>query len=83
MSLRDTGLLEDGVNNSCNYILDDFVNGLAKESNNEDGENVMDEGKAENYSDRSNDSDDIDDNDFGDGDSSDSNKGNKAYRYIG
>ena len=83
MSSRDTRLLEDGVNNSCNYILDDLVNGLAEESDNEDSENVIDEGKAENNSDGSDDSDDIDDNDFGDSNSSDSDEGDKARKYIG
>ena len=82
-SPRDTGLLQDGANNSCNYILDDLINGLAKESdNNEDGENVIDKGKAKNYSDGSNDSGDTDDNDFGDGNSSGNNKDNEARRYI-
>ena len=86
MSPRDTRPPEDGANNSRNYILDDLVNGLAKESDNEDsedGENVMDEGKAENYSDGSNDSDDTDDNDSEDGDSSDSDEGSEARGCVG
>ena len=83
ISPRDTGPLEDRANNSCNYILGDLVNGLAKESDNEDGENVMDEGKAENYNDGSDDSDDTDDDDSGDGDSSDSDEGNEARGCVG
>ena len=83
MSPRDTRPLEDRANNSRNYILDDFVNGLAKESDNEDGENVIDEGKAENYSDGSNNSNDTDNDDSRDGNSSDSNEGNEARGCIG
>jgi len=96
ISPRDTGLLEDRANNSRNYIPDNLVNGLAEESNNKDGENVIDKGKAENYSDGSGDSDntdndnpgdsgsdDTDNNNFGDGNSSNSDKGNKAYGCIG
>ena len=80
MSFCDTRPLENRANNSCNYILDNLINGLAKESNNKDSENVVDKGKAENYSDGSDDSDDIDDVDF---DSSDSGKGNKARGCVG
>ena len=75
--------MEDGANNSYNHILDNLINGLTKESDNEDGENVMDEGKAENYSNGSDDSDDTDDDDSGDGDSSNSNDGNKARGCVG
>ena len=83
-SSRDIGLPQDN--------LDDLVNGLAEEynhnSNNENGENVVDEGKAKNCNDRSNGSGDTDDDDARDGDSSnsdssDSDKGNKAYGYTG
>jgi len=63
--------------------LDNFINSLVKKSNNKDSKNVMDEGKAGNYSDESNNSDDIDNNDFGDSDSSNNNKGNKACRCAG
>ena len=83
MSSRNTRLLEDRVNNSRNYILDDFVNGLAKESNNKDGENIINKGKAENNSDGSNNSDNIDNDNSGNSNSSNSDEGNKAYRYIG
>ena len=83
MSPRDTRLLEDGANNSRNYILGDLVNSLAKESDNEDGENVIDKGKAENYNDGSDNSDDTDDDDSGDGDSSNSDEGNEARRCVG
>jgi len=83
ISPHNTGPPEDGTNNNYNYILDDLVNGLAKESDNKDGKNVIDKGKAENYSNRSNNSDDIDNNNSRDGNSSDSNKGNKAHGYIG
>jgi len=83
MSPYNTRLLEYRANNSYNYILDDLINGLTKESNNKDGKNVTDKGKAGNYGDRSNNSNNTDDNDSGDGDSSNSNKDNKAYRYIG
>jgi hypothetical protein len=83
MSPRDTGPPEDGANDSRNHILDDLANGLAEESDDEDGENVVDEGKAENYSDGSDDSDDTDDDDSGDGDSSDSDEGNEARGCAG
>jgi len=83
MSPYDIRPLEDRANNSCNYILDGLINGLAKESNNKDGKNVVDKGKAKNYSDGSNDSDDTDDDDFRDSDSSDSDKGNKARGCVG
>ena len=53
---------------------------LAKESNNKDGKNVIDKGKAENYSDGSDNSSNIDDDDFGDSNSSSNNKGNKVCR---
>ena len=83
MSPCNTRLLEDRANNSCNYILDNLINGLAKESDNKDGENVIDKGKAENYSNGSNNSDDTDDNDSKDSDSSNSNKGSEAHGYVG
>ena len=83
MSPRNTKPLEDGANDSCNYILDDFVNGLAKESNNKDGENVIDKGKAENNSNGSNNSNNTDNDNFSNSNSSNSNKGDKARRYIG
>ena len=79
MSPCDTRLLEDGVNNSCNYILDNLVNSLAEESNNKDSENVIDKGKAENYSNGSNNSNNMDNNNSRNSNSSDSNKGNKAH----
>ena len=83
ISPYNTRLLKYRANNSCNYILDDLINGLAKESNNKNSKNVIDKGKAENYSNSSNNSDNTDNNDSGDGNSSNSNKGNKAYRCIG
>jgi hypothetical protein len=83
MSPYNTRPLEDRANNSYNYILDDLINGLAKESNNKDGENVIDKGKAKNYSDGSDNSDNTDNNNSGDGNSSDSDKGNKACGYVG
>jgi len=83
ISPYNTRLLKDGTNNNYNYILDNLINGLAKESNNKDGENVIDEGKAENYSDGSNNSNDIDNDDSGDGNSSNSNKGSEARGCIG
>jgi len=83
MSPCDTRLLEYRVNDSRNYILDDFANGLAKESNNKDGKNIVGKGKAKNYSDGSDNSNNMDNNDSGDGNSSNSNKGNKARRCVG
>ena len=83
MSFYNTKLLKYRANNSYNYILDNFINGLIKESNNKDGENVTDKGKAENYSDESDNSNNTDDNDSRDGNSSSSDKDNKAYRYMG
>ncbi|XTI91669.1 hypothetical protein V2W45_1249129, partial [Cenococcum geophilum] len=63
-----------------------LINSLAKESdygdNNKDGESDIDEGKAENYNNGSDDSD-IDDNNTRDGDSSDSDEGNEAYGCVG
>ena len=83
MSPRDTGPPQDGVNNSYNYILNNLINGLAKKSNNnKDSENIIDKGKAKNYSDRSNDSGDTDNNNSKNSNSSDSNKSNKAYRCV-
>ena len=83
MSPCNTGPPEDGTNNSCNYILDNLANGLAEESDNKNSENIVDKGKAKNYSNRSDNSDNIDNNNFGDGDSSNSNKGNKACGCAG
>ena len=83
ISPYNTRLLEYRANNSCNYILDNFINGLTKESNNKDSDNVTDEGKAKNYSDRSNNSNDTDNNDSGNGNSSSSDKDNKVYGYTG
>jgi len=80
---RDTRPLEDGANDSHNYILDDLVNGLAEESDNENGKNVVDEGKAKNYSDGSDDSDNTDNDNSRDSDSSDSDEGNKARGCVG
>jgi hypothetical protein len=74
MSPRNTRLLEDRANNSYNYILDNLINGLAKESNNKD---------SKNYSNGSNNSNNIDNNNSRDSNSSNSNKGNKARGYIG
>ena len=82
MSLHNTGPLEDGANDSRNYILDNLVNSLAKESDNKDGENIINKGKTENYSDGSDDSNDTDNNNSGDGDSSSSDKGNEVCKYI-
>jgi hypothetical protein len=79
LSSRNIGLLQDN--------LDNLVNGSAEEYNynddNEDGENVVDESKAENYNDGSDDGGDTDDDDAGDGDSNDSDGGNKARGYVG
>jgi len=83
MSPYNTRPPEYRANDSCNYILDDLVNGLTKESDNKDGDNVTDEGKAENYSDGSNNSNNTDDDDSGDGNSSNSDKDNEACGYIG
>jgi len=83
MSPYNTGPLEYRANGSYNYILDNLVNSLTEESNNKDGENVTDKGKAENYSNGSNDSDNIDNNNSRDGDSSSSDEDNKARGCIG
>ena len=83
MSPYNTKLLENGVNDSCNYILNDLVNSLTEESNNKDSENVIDENKAKNNSNRSNNSNNTDDNDSGNSNSNNNNKGDKAYKYIG
>jgi hypothetical protein len=83
MSLYNTKPLKYGANDSYNYILNDLVNGLTEKSNNKDGNNITDKGKAKNYSNRSNDSDNTDNNDFKDSDSSSNNKDNKACRYTG
>jgi len=83
MSPYNTKPPEYRANSSYNYILDDLINGLTKESDNKDGENVINKGKAGNYGNGSNNSDDTDNNDSRDGNSSSSNKDNKAYRYIG
>ena len=82
MSPHNTRLLEDGANNSYNYILDDLVNSLTKESNNKDGENIIDKGKAKNNSDGNNNSNNTDNNNSSNSNSSNSNKGDKACRYI-
>jgi hypothetical protein len=79
ISLHNTKPLENRANDSCNYILNDLVNSLAEKSNNKDGKNVIDKGKAENDSNRSN----IDDNNSRDSNSSNSDKSNKAYRCTG
>ena len=72
--------------------MQDKINGLAKKcdysNNNKDSENVIDKGKAKNYSDGSNDSgnmvnDDAKDGDGDGGDSSDSDNGSKARGYTG
>ena len=83
MSLCNTGPPQDGVNNNCNYILNDLVNSLAEKSNNKDSKNVVDKSKAKNYNNGSNNSDNIDNNDSGDNNSSNSNKNNKAYKCAG
>ena len=83
MSPCDTGPPENGANDSHNYILNNLVNGLAEESDNKNGENVIDKGKAENNSDGSNNSNNTDNDDSGNSNSSNSNEGNKAYRYTG
>ena len=83
MSPYNTRPLEYRANNSCNYILDNLINGLTKKSNNKDSKKVTDKGKAENYSDGSNNSNNTDNNDSGDGNSSSSDKDNKARGYIG
>lgn len=65
----------------------DKVNGPAEKcdhsDDNKDGENVMDEGKAKNYSNGSDDSSDTVDDNAGDGDSSDSDNGNEARGCAG
>jgi len=43
----------------------------------------VDESKAENYNDGSDDGGDTDNDDAGDGDSSDSDGGNEAWGYVG
>jgi len=83
MSFCNTRPLEDRANDSRNHILDNFANGLAEESDDKNGKNIVDKGKAENYSDGSDDSDDTDDDDSGDGDSSDSDEGNEAWGVQG
>ena len=83
MSLYNTKPPENRANNSCNYILDNFINSLAKKSNNKDSENVMDKGKAKNYSNGSDNSNNTDDNNSGDSNSSSSNKDNKVYGCVG
>ena len=83
MSSYNTGPLEYRTNNSCNYILDDLINGLTKESDNKDGDNVTDEGKAKNYSDGSNNSSNTDNNNSRNSNSNSSNKDNKAYGCVG
>ena len=83
ISPYNTRLLEYGANNSCNYILNDFVDGLTKESDNKNSKNGIDKGKAKNYDNRSdNNNNNIDNNNFRDSNSSNNNKGNKACRYI-
>jgi hypothetical protein len=83
MSPYNTRPLENRANNSYNYILNNLINSLAKESNNKDSKNVIDKGKAKNYSNGSNNSDDTDNNNSRDSNSSNSNKGNKTYGCIG
>ena len=70
LSLCNTGSPQNGANDSYNHILDDFVNSLVEESNNKDGKNIMDKGKAKNYSDNT------DNNNAGDGDHSNNNSNN-------
>jgi hypothetical protein len=83
MSPRNTKPLKDGANDSHNYILDNFINSLAEESNNKNGKNIIDKGKAKNNSNGSNNSDNTDNNNSRDSNSSNSDEGDKAYRYIG
>jgi len=83
ISLYNTRLPEYRSNNSYNYILDDFVNGLTKESDSKDSKNVTDKGKAENYSNGSNNSNNTDNNDSGDGNSSNNDEDNEARGCIG
>ena len=83
ISPRNTRPPENRANNNYNYILNNLANGLAEESDNEDGKNIVDKGKAKNYSNGSDNSNNTDNNNSRDSNSSDSNKGNKAYRYIG
>jgi hypothetical protein len=71
------------ANNSRNYILDNLINGLTKESNNKDGKNVIDKGKAKNYSNRSNGSNNMYNNNSRDGNSSSSDKDNKVCGCMG
>jgi hypothetical protein len=80
MSSYNTKLLENGANDSYNYILNNLVNGLAKKSDNKNSKNVINKGKAKNNSDRNDNSNNTDDNNFKDSDSSNSNKSDKAYR---
>ena len=65
----------------------DKVNSLAKKynysDNNKDGENVIDKGKAKNYSNKSDNSSDTVDNNARDGNSSSNNEDNEARGYIG
>ena len=83
MSPYNTKPLEDRVNNNCNYILDNFVNGLTKESDNKNSKNVIDKGKAENNSNKSNNSNNINDNNSNNSNSSNSDEGDEARKYIG
>ncbi|XTI86891.1 hypothetical protein V2W45_1329655 [Cenococcum geophilum] len=83
ISPYNTKPLEYRANNSYNYILDNLINGLTKESNNKDGNNITDKDKAKNYSDGSNNSNNTDNNDFRDSNSSSSNKDNEARGYTG
>jgi len=82
MSPRNTKPPENRANNSYNYILDNLINSLAKESNNKDNKNVIDKDKAKNYSNKSNNSNNTDNNNSRDSNSSNSNKGNRARGYT-
>ena len=82
MSPRDTKPLKDRANDSRNHILNNLVNGLAKESNNEDGKNIINKGKAKNNNNRSNNSNNMDDDNSNNSNSSNNNKADEACRYI-
>ena len=82
MSFRNTKPPENGANNSRNYILDNLVNSLAKESNNKDGKNIIDKSKAKNNSNGSDNSNNTNNNNSSNSNSSNSNEGDEARRYI-
>ena len=68
-------------------LLQNKVNSLFKKcnhsNNNKDSKNIVDKGKAKNYSNGSDNSGNTVNNDVGDGDSSNSNNSNEAYGCVG